>query len=174
MPRTGFSKLTYLKSLRGQKMSHGAYRVLVEVFNYTGASGRHAHPGERRLADDTGIAVRTVRAHLKWLTENGYLIKGPRGHGGGGHGPGLATLYAVALPAGRPSSMGEIPSTHGPDAFDQPAPACPPSDPASDPLSDHVQQRRVADESHLLDNNWETKLHKEMGTEPPSSPGSVT
>jgi hypothetical protein len=161
MPHAGFSKLTYLKSLRGHQMSPSAYRVLVEVFNYTNASGGHAHPGERRLAEDTGLAVRSVRAHLKWLTDNGYLKKGPRGHGGGGQGPGWATVYAVALPAGRPLSTSGFPSTHGPDALDQPAPVCPLSDPASDP-SDHVQQSGAGDKTHLLD-NWETQLREELG-----------
>lgn len=61
------SKLTYLKDLRGHKMSNAAYRVLIAVFNYTNAQGLHAHPGEARLAEDTGMAERTVRDHLKWL-----------------------------------------------------------------------------------------------------------
>jgi hypothetical protein len=163
MPHKGFSKLTYLKSLRGHKMSPRAYRVLVEVFNYTDESGRHAYPGERRLAEDTGMSQRTVRDHLKWLAHNGYLIKGARGHGGGGRGQGIATVYAVDLPAGCPLPTGEIPSTYRRDEFDLPAPARPPSDPLTpDPLSDHVQESRAAEETHLPD-NWETQLRAELG-----------
>ncbi len=80
-------KLKYLKDLRGHKMPNGAYRVLVAVFNYTDAEGENAHPGEARLADDTGMAERTVRDHLKWLTDRGYLIKVRRGRGKGAGAP---------------------------------------------------------------------------------------
>jgi hypothetical protein len=134
-------------------MSSGAYRVLVEVFNYTDESGRHAYPGERRLAEDTGMSQRTVRDHLKWLAHNGYLFKGARGHGGGGRGRGIATVYAVALPAGCPLPTGVIPSTYRQDEIDLPAPARPLSDPLTpDPVSpDHMQQSRVAEETHLIE-----------------------
>jgi DNA-binding transcriptional ArsR family regulator len=88
------SKLTYLKDLRGHKMPDGAYRVLVAVFNYTNARGENAHPGEERLADDTGKSQRSVREHLKWLVDNGYLIKDKRGHGNG-DGPAMATVYRL-------------------------------------------------------------------------------
>jgi hypothetical protein len=159
----GFSKLTYLKSLRGHKISTSAYRVLVGVFNYTDAAGEHAYPGEPRLAGDTGMAVRTVRDHLKWLTDNGYLIKGARGHGGGGRGHGIATVYAVALPAKCPLSTGEIPSTNRQDESDLPAPVRPLSDPLSpDPISDPLQQSGAAGDKTHLPHDWETQLHREM------------
>jgi hypothetical protein len=165
MQHAGFSKLTYLKNLRGHQMSSGAYRVLVALFNYTDASGRHAYPGERRLADDTAIKERTVRAHLKWLTDNGYLIKGARGHGGGGRGHGIATVYAVALPAEHPLSTGEITSNNRQDDFDLPVPARPLSDPLTpDPVSDPLQQSaRFGEETLVPDTDWETQLREELG-----------
>lgn len=86
------TKLEYLKALDGRGIPNGPYRVLVGVFNYTNKFGEHAYPGEQRLAENTGMAARTVRDHLKWLTVNGYLIKGRRGHGGG-----KATKYAVGI-----------------------------------------------------------------------------
>jgi hypothetical protein len=88
-----FSKLKYLKDLRGHKIPRGAQAVLVAVYNYTDKSGKNAHPGEKRLADDTGADTRTVRRHVKWLTDNGYLTRVSRGHGGG-----MASVYNIALP----------------------------------------------------------------------------
>jgi hypothetical protein len=148
---TEFSKLTYLKDLRGQKMSAPAYRVLLAVFNYTNESGENAHPGEKRLAEDTGLSQRSVRDYLKWLTENGYLIKGKRGHGSGGQG--IATVYALDLPAesrrlatgrieeptGRiEEPTGEITSSYRQDYVELPAKSRPLSDLISDPLTDPV------------------------------------
>jgi hypothetical protein len=144
-----FSKLTYLKALRGHEITNGAYRVLVAIFNYTDEAGENAHPGEQRLAADTGLSSRSVRDYLKWLTEKKYLIKGPRGHGNGGQKPGMATVYALGMPdlpaearpldeevTGEiPQATGEIPLTNRQRPADQPAKSRPLSDPVSDPLS---------------------------------------
>jgi len=92
-----FSKLTSLKALRGHEISNGAYRVLLAIFNYTDEAGENAHPGEQRLAADTGLSPRSVRNYLKSLTKDGYLVKGPRGHGNGGQGRGFATVYALGM-----------------------------------------------------------------------------
>ncbi|WP_136244641.1 MULTISPECIES: helix-turn-helix domain-containing protein [Mycobacterium] len=146
-----FSKLTYLKGLRGHDMSNGAYRVLLAVFNYTDEYGNNAHPGEQRLADDTGLSARSVRDYLKWLTENGYLVKGPRGHGNG-QGQGFATVYGLGMPelpaesrrlvdsnevpTGEiPQATGEISPTYRQDSVDLPAKSRPLSDPSPDPLT---------------------------------------
>jgi DNA-binding transcriptional ArsR family regulator len=137
----GFSKLSYLKDLRGHDMPDGAYRVLVAVFNYTNARGANAHPGEARLADDTGMSERSVRRHLKWLTDNDYLIKGKRGHGKSAATPAMATVYELGRPTGQIAQAtgqmrrptGQIASTYG-----QYCPT-PLSDPVPDPLSDHEQ-----------------------------------
>lgn len=92
---TDFSKLNYLKTLRGRSISASQYRVLVEVFNYTDENGCNAYPGQERLAQDTGLSVRTVRQHLTWLAENGYLIKISRGRGNGVGGSGQCTRYRL-------------------------------------------------------------------------------
>jgi DNA-binding transcriptional ArsR family regulator len=152
------TKLEYLKALRGHKIPHGAYRVLVEAFNYTDKFGENAHPGERRLAEDTGMAKRTMRGHLKWLTENGYLIKGKRGHGSGG--VGFATVYAVGLDhiplaelttAEIPRPTGEIPSSYRQNYVDPWAESRPLSDPLSDPVSDHEHAEHAHAQDELLD-----------------------
>jgi hypothetical protein len=131
-------------------MPNGAYRVLVAVFNYTNAVGQNAHPGEARLAHDTGMSVRSVRDHLKCLTDNGYLVKGKRGHGSGGS-QGMATVYSLgSSPTGdfAPTATGEnaeatgdIWSTYRQDSVELPAGIRPLSDPLSDPESDHVHSQ---------------------------------
>lgn len=92
-----FSKLKYLRELSGRGIKPGPYQVLVAVLNYTDKNGHNAWPGERRLAADTRMAQSTVRAHLKTLVRDGYLIKVQRGHGTGGKG-GRATNYSLNLP----------------------------------------------------------------------------
>jgi Helix-turn-helix domain len=167
-----FSKLAYLKDLRGHNMPSTAYRVLVAVFNYTDASGQGAHPGQRRLAEDTGIKERRVRDHLRWLTEHGYLIEVSRGHGSGGHG--VATVYALNLPAesrtphDEPTgkiqqATGNISSTNRQYFVDQPAEICLLSDPLPDPVSDHEHAESLRQQQELLD--WYRKN--------PPSPGNV-
>lgn len=101
---TGFSKLNYLKSLRGKQISAPQYRVLVEVFNYTDEYGHDAYPGQKRLAEDTGMSARSVRDHLTWLVNNGYLIKVRRGRGNGLGGGGECTRYRLNT---EPESTGE-------------------------------------------------------------------
>jgi hypothetical protein len=151
-----FSKLTYLKDLRGHEIPRATLAVLIAVFNYTDKSGQNAHPGEKRLAEETGRDERTVRRHLKWLTDHGYLVKASRGHSGG-----RATVYDVALPDTTPDKMSGTHRTktvNTPDTFehtpDKNVPdtgqkraahrtvAVPLSDPLSDPdqILDHQIQ----------------------------------
>ncbi|MCV7195398.1 helix-turn-helix domain-containing protein [Mycobacterium angelicum] len=85
-------KFAYLKSLRGRTIPPSAYRVLVEMWNYSDENGRNAYPGAERLSEDTGLTVRAVRKQLAWLEEMGYLIKEKGG------GRGRATVYSLALP----------------------------------------------------------------------------
>lgn len=91
-----FSKLTYLKDLREHTLSNGAYRVLLAVFNYTDAYGQQAHPGIARLAMDCGMGESTVRRHLTWLKEHGYVVQQSRGHNVGD--VNLASVYSLAMP----------------------------------------------------------------------------
>ena len=146
-------------------MSNGAYRVLLAIFNYTNKSGENGHPGEQRLADDTGLSPRSVRDYLKWLTDQGYLIKGPRGHGNGGQGHGFATVYALGMPDLPAESRrlvdsdeeptgeispptGEISPTYRQDCVDLPAKSRPLSDPLSDPQSDPSTSNPGADDPY--------------------------
>jgi hypothetical protein len=93
-----FCKFAYLKALSGRNFpkGDGAFRVLVAVWNYADEQGRNAHPGVSRLAADCCMGESTVRRHLKWLTEHGYLVRESRGHNVGE--VSLASVYSLARP----------------------------------------------------------------------------
>lgn len=95
-----FSKLTYLKDLRGCRMKPSAFRVLVTVFSYTNAGGHHAFPGSPRLAEDCCMSVDTVNRSLKELVMMGWLRRVSRG-GRSGDGAHWAAEYALTTPWGR-------------------------------------------------------------------------
>lgn len=49
-----------------------ANHVLLVLANYCGDDGK-AWPTQERLAEDTGLSLRTVKAKLLWLVERGFL-----------------------------------------------------------------------------------------------------
>jgi Helix-turn-helix domain len=93
-----FCKFTYLKGLHRHRFpkGDGAYRVLVTILDYADERGRNAHPGVARLADDCGMGASTIRRHLKWLKERGYIVQESRGHSVGDLK--LASVYSLAMP----------------------------------------------------------------------------
>lgn len=93
---TEFNKYAYLKSLHGRELSTGAYRVLITVLDYANEYGENAHPGIARLADDCVMGASTVRRHLNWLVEHGYLVLDSRGHNVKNFA--VASVYHVELP----------------------------------------------------------------------------
>lgn len=69
--------------------------VLSLHMNETGGS---CHPGTTRLAQETGLSLRSVKAHLKILQEQGYLVVVERGGLRGEHK--RANGYMPAVPDG--------------------------------------------------------------------------
>lgn len=55
----------------------GAKFVLVALANFADESG-HCFPSQTRLARETGLGVRTVRRHIQWLEDNGWIEKARR------------------------------------------------------------------------------------------------
>ena len=91
-----FCKFTYLKGLHGHPVPPAAYRVLVTVLDYTNERGEMAYASVGRLAADCCMNERTVKRHLAWLREHGYLTRTKRGRRVGN--VGLASEYSLALP----------------------------------------------------------------------------
>ena len=74
-----FSKLDYLRDLRGAKISASEFRVLVMVLTYADQHGERAFPGVARLADDCRLSERQVQRCLNRLDTEGYLDEKQRG-----------------------------------------------------------------------------------------------
>lgn len=155
----GFSKLTYLKDLRVHKIGNGAYRVLLAVFNYTDQDGGSAHPGIARLAQDCDMGESTVRRHLTWLKEHGYVVQESRGHSVGD--VNLASVYSLALPdlplsaerkAEVPTAQSVTPTAHSGQtyrSFQTDLPLI--TERLSDPSPDHLSDPFTSDPPGELD-----------------------
>lgn len=88
-----FSKLTWLRDLRGRGLSPVQFTVLVAMFSYTDKKGGGAHPGWARLQQDTLLDLRTIKRAVRDLVELGYLIQ--TAEGGNQYGKGRANEYAL-------------------------------------------------------------------------------
>lgn len=65
--------ITWALSLTGE-LSTSEKFTLVCLANYAGGDGR-CHPGQKRLAQDTGLTERTVRTSLASLESKGYISR---------------------------------------------------------------------------------------------------
>ena len=74
-----FSKLDYLRDLRGAKISASEFRVLVMVLTYADQHGERAFPGIALLAEDCQLSERQVQRCLDKLRAEGYLDEKRRG-----------------------------------------------------------------------------------------------
>ncbi len=90
-----FSKLVYLKYLRGAELTPSAFRVLICVFNYSDQHGRNAHPGVERLMRDASVSRRTVTRCLAELRDLGWLKEEERGRST----TGRASCYSLVAPS---------------------------------------------------------------------------
>lgn len=82
---TGFSKLSWLKSLRGADLNDAEFRVLVVLSTYTDKQGNQAFPGATRLAADCGMQARSIKRVMHRLEAKGYIAERTRGGNEYGH-----------------------------------------------------------------------------------------
>lgn len=94
---TTFNKIAYFECLRGIQLDKGALRVLVDLFTYSDADGGNIYPGIERLAEDCCMGESTVSAHLKLLTERGFIRQEYRG-GRKGKPRNYASRYRLCMP----------------------------------------------------------------------------
>jgi Helix-turn-helix domain len=186
-----FCKFTYLKGLHRHPVPPAAYRVLVTVLDYTNERGEMAYARVGRLAADCCMNERTVKRHLAWLREHGYLTRTKRGRRVGN--VGLASEYSLALPVlqcvtadtldddfnvatGDPKvSIGDPKVSIG---VPQGVTADTPSDPVSDPsTSDPSTSDPPGDDSHCRDcEEWGTPCARCTTAQPvlpPSRPNRI-
>ncbi len=79
--------------IRRSGLPSTARLVALALSDYMSPAGGSAYPGADRLADETGLGVRTVRRDLASLVELGYLTVA-----GEGGGRGRANAYAACFP----------------------------------------------------------------------------
>lgn len=98
------SKLDWMKDLRGAGLSSAEFRVLVVLATYSDKNMLNAHPGVKRLVEDTGLARSTVIAALGVLQERGWIRMTEQG--GNQFGKGIANVYSIHTPG--PTHKGPI------------------------------------------------------------------
>lgn len=82
--------------------AHSPNQKLVAAFlaSYADfADGSNAHPGRERLADETGLSVRSVERHLSTLVRDGWIRRTAQGGGRGGSPRHAADAYQLVVPA---------------------------------------------------------------------------
>ncbi|WP_198020300.1 helix-turn-helix domain-containing protein [Nocardioides sp. J54] len=90
------SKLDWMKDLRGADLTPAEFKVLVILATYTDKNMLNAHPGTKRLVEDTGLARSTVIAALGVLQERGWIRMTEQG--GNQFGKGIANVYSIHTP----------------------------------------------------------------------------
>lgn len=88
-----FTKLSWLKNLRGADLNDAEFRVLVVLATYTDKLGNNAFPGNTRLAADCLMQARSIRRILHRLEAKGWIVETSRG--GNEYGKGRANEYQI-------------------------------------------------------------------------------
>ena len=78
---------------RDKELTSSRRMVLVSLANYAGDDG-HSWPSQERIAAEAGCGVRSVKDHLKWLDENGFIERKTKRLG---QGNGSRTSYYISL-----------------------------------------------------------------------------
>ena len=105
-----FSKLSWLKRLRGAGLNDAEFRVLVVLSTYTDKEGSHAFPGNTRLAEECGMQPRSIQRILARLESKGWIVQHQRG--GNEYGRGRANVWnLVRNPSGGLIHKGD-PASH--------------------------------------------------------------
>lgn len=79
-----FSKLTWLKRTNRHGFTGAEFRVLIAIFNHSGADGTNSHPGLKLLMAETGYGRTAVSEALTALQERGWITQTRKGSGTSG------------------------------------------------------------------------------------------
>jgi hypothetical protein len=103
------SKLLWLKRTDGHKFTGAEMRVLLAIFNHSGADGTNSHPGLKRLMAETCYGKAAVSTAVTALKARGWIRETSKGSGVSGN----ASVFELIPDAPRPlscSPQGEQPS----------------------------------------------------------------
>jgi len=78
---------------RDPELTSSRRMVLVVLANYASEHG-HSWPSQKTIADESGAGERSIRDHLKWLEDVGFVTRQTERLG---HGKGSRTTYYISL-----------------------------------------------------------------------------
>lgn len=78
---------------RDPELTSSRRMVLVSLANYAGEDG-HAWPSQKLVSEESGCGIRSLKDHLKWLEQNGFIRRDTKNLG---QGKGSRTSYHVDL-----------------------------------------------------------------------------
>jgi DNA-binding transcriptional regulator YhcF (GntR family) len=80
------------RALKDKRFTIQRMRALLTICSYANHTG-NAWPSVERMAEDMGIMQPTMQAHIKWLTEKGYLVTINNSYTVGKHAKPRAIVY---------------------------------------------------------------------------------
>jgi len=80
------------RALKDKRFTIQRMRALLTICSYANHKG-NAWPSVERMAEDMGIMQPTMQAHIKWLTEKGYLVTINNSYTVGKHAKPRAIVY---------------------------------------------------------------------------------
>lgn len=78
---------------RDSELTSSRRMVLVSLANYAGEDG-HAWPSQKLVSEEAGCGIRSLKDHLKWLEQSGFIRRDTKNLG---QGKGSRTSYHVDL-----------------------------------------------------------------------------
>ena len=79
---------------RNSELSCARRMVLVVLADHASGEDARCWPSQQLVADEAGCGIRTVKSHIKWLEDNGYIIRTTKKLG---QGNGSRTSYKICL-----------------------------------------------------------------------------
>lgn len=88
------SKFTFFKEvIRDTSLTESARLVAIAIANHSDAQGLNSRPGNKKLAEELGMANSTVKRGLSSLASKGWIVRAKMGDGRGN-----ASVYHLNLP----------------------------------------------------------------------------
>jgi hypothetical protein len=117
----GFRNLWWREARASPDVVGARLQVLLVMSTWTVADGTGAHPSIADIAAATGMGLSTVRRHLAWARQNGWLRVERRGHRRG-DGQTMANEYSLSLPLTQASAREAVSTAHPGERKSDPQP----------------------------------------------------